>query len=91
LGGSVSRRAENTALGWEAGRIKKTSTVPFAKATDIVHFVKSSDVDPIYFETSYFSVPEEAGRRAYALSLHPMAKSSDHDSNFGDPGEPTAG
>jgi DNA end-binding protein Ku len=37
---------------------------------DIVHFVKLSDVDPIYFETAYFSVPEEAGRRTYALLLH---------------------
>jgi DNA end-binding protein Ku len=34
---------------------------------EILQFVKLSDVDPIYFETSYFSVPEEAGRRGYTL------------------------
>ena len=43
-----------------------------SKAMDILQFVKLSDVDPIYFETSYFCVPEEAGRRAYALLLDTM-------------------
>jgi DNA end-binding protein Ku len=36
---------------------------------EILQFVKLSDVDPIFFETSYFSVPEEAGRRGYTLLL----------------------
>jgi DNA end-binding protein Ku len=39
---------------------------------EISQFVKLDEVDPIYFETSYFSVPEEAGRRAYALILSTM-------------------
>jgi DNA end-binding protein Ku len=34
---------------------------------EIVQFVKLSEVDPIYFETSYFSVPDKAGERAYEL------------------------
>ena len=38
----------------------------------ILQFVKLSDVDPIFFETSYFSVPEEAGRRGYTLLLKTM-------------------
>jgi DNA end-binding protein Ku len=38
-----------------------------AKAMEILEFVKSSDVDPIYFESSYFLVPEDAGKRPYAL------------------------
>ncbi len=38
-----------------------------AKAMEILEFVKADDVDPIYFESSYFLVPEEAGRRPYAL------------------------
>jgi DNA end-binding protein Ku len=38
-----------------------------AKAMEILEFVKSADVDPIYFESSYYLVPEEAGRRPYAL------------------------
>src|SRR4029077_10340886 len=38
-----------------------------AKAMEILEFVKASDVDPIYFESSYYLLPEEAGRRPYAL------------------------
>ena len=38
-----------------------------AKAMEILEFVKASEVDPIYFESSYFLTPEEAGRRPYAL------------------------
>ena len=43
---------------------------------EIVQFVKLDEVDPIYFETSYFAVPDEAGRRAYALLLNTMKKLS---------------
>jgi len=39
---------------------------------EILQFVKLSDVDPIFFETSYFSVPEDAGRRGYTLLLETM-------------------
>jgi DNA end-binding protein Ku len=39
---------------------------------EILQFVKLGDVDPIFFETSYFSVPEEAGRRGYTLLLKTM-------------------
>jgi DNA end-binding protein Ku len=45
---------------------------PSSKAMEILQFVKLSEVDPIYFETSYFAVPEEAGKRAYALLLRTM-------------------
>src|SRR5437868_4579096 len=38
-----------------------------AKAMEILEFVKAEDIDPIYFETSYYLMPEEAGRRPYAL------------------------
>lgn len=38
-----------------------------AKAMEILEFVKAEEVDPIYFESSYYLVPEEAGRRPYAL------------------------
>jgi DNA end-binding protein Ku len=39
---------------------------------EIVQFVKLDDIDPIYYETSYYSVPEDAGRRPYALLLKTM-------------------
>ena len=38
-----------------------------AKAMEILEFVKADQVDPIYFESSYYVTPEEAGRRPYAL------------------------
>src|SRR5512140_3356741 len=38
-----------------------------AKAMEILEFVKAEEVDPIYFEASYYLTPEEAGRRPYVL------------------------
>jgi len=38
-----------------------------AKTMEIVEFVKSSEVDPVYFENSYYMAPDEAGERPYAL------------------------
>jgi DNA end-binding protein Ku len=38
-----------------------------AKAMEILEFVKADEVDPIYFDASYYLAPEEAGRRPYAL------------------------
>jgi DNA end-binding protein Ku len=43
-----------------------------SSSMEILQFVKLSDVDPIFFETSYFSVPQEAGRRGYTLLLKTM-------------------
>src|SRR5690349_4668074 len=38
-----------------------------AKAMEILEFVKADEIDPIYFESSYYLMPEEAGKRPYAL------------------------
>ena len=38
-----------------------------AKTMEILEFVKAEEIDPIYFESSYYMVPEEAGKRPYAL------------------------
>ncbi len=46
-----------------------------AKAMEILEFVKADDVDPIYFESSYFVTPEEAGRRPYALLCKALEES----------------
>ena len=43
-----------------------------SSSMEILQFVKLGDVDPIYFETSYFSVPEEEGRRGYTLLMETM-------------------
>lgn len=40
----------------------KTST-----QMEIQEFVQLAEIDPVYFETSYYVTPEEAGEKAYAL------------------------
>jgi DNA end-binding protein Ku len=42
---------------------------------EILEFVKAQGIDPIYFDASYFMVPEEAGKKAYHLLLETMRKS----------------
>src|SRR5438477_5052954 len=46
-----------------------------AKAMEILEFVKASEIDPIYFESSYYLMPEEAGRRPYALLVRALEES----------------
>src|ERR1051326_1015925 len=46
-----------------------------SKAMEILEFVAAEEVDPIYFETSYYLVPEEAGRRPYALLAKTLQES----------------
>jgi DNA end-binding protein Ku len=48
-----------------------------AKAMEILEFVKAEEVDPIYFETSYYLMPEEAGHRPYALLARALQE-TDH-------------
>jgi DNA end-binding protein Ku len=43
-----------------------------SEVMEILQFVHLDDVDPIYFQTSYYSVAEEPGRRAYGLLLQGM-------------------
>jgi DNA end-binding protein Ku len=38
----------------------------------IVEFVKLAEIDPVYFETSYYIAPDEAGEKAYALLFQAM-------------------
>ena len=37
------------------------------KAVEIIEFVKLEEIDPIYFEKSYFLAPDTGGAKAYAL------------------------
>src|SRR5260221_14148655 len=43
-----------------------------AKAMEILEFVKQEEIDPVYFESSYYLAPEEAARKPYALLSHAM-------------------
>jgi len=38
-----------------------------SETMEIVQFVKLPEVDPLYYQTSYFSVAEDPGRKAYSL------------------------
>jgi DNA end-binding protein Ku len=55
----------------EPAEIKKIEPKT-AKAMEILQFVKAEEVDPIYFESSYYLVPEEAGRRPYVLLVRAL-------------------
>jgi DNA end-binding protein Ku len=57
----------------EDEEIKKIAP-PSTDTMDILEFVRLADVDPIYFDASYYVVPEEPGRRAYSLLLETMRR-----------------
>src|SRR4029077_14955120 len=46
-----------------------------AKAMEILEFVKQEEIDPVYFESSYYLAPEEAARKPYALLVRAMKDS----------------
>ncbi len=45
------------------------------KIIELENFVDIQDINPIYYETSYYSEPEKQGRKAYALLLKALVKS----------------
>ena len=50
----------------EDEEIKKMAP-PTAKVMEILEFVKTDEVDPIYFESSFYMAPDDAGEKPYAL------------------------
>ena len=58
----------------EDEEVKKVAPAS-AKVMEILEFVKSDQVDPIYMETSYYMAPEEAGEKPYALLFEALRKS----------------
>ncbi len=46
-----------------------------AKVMEILEFVKLADVDPLYFDSSYYVAPEDAGVKAYQLLMKAMEES----------------
>lgn len=46
-----------------------------ARTMEILEFVKLGEIDPVYFDASYYLSPEEEGRKAYQLLLEAMHKS----------------
>jgi DNA end-binding protein Ku len=72
---------DELALGYEVSKdefvlvepqeLKKVQP-PSSTVMEILQFVELGDVDPIYFETSYSAVPDQAGQRAYSLLFRTM-------------------
>src|SRR5437879_24445 len=52
----------------------KAAEVETSDAIDVFHFVKATDVDPIYFERSYYVAPDSGAETVYALLLEAMRK-----------------
>jgi DNA end-binding protein Ku len=48
---------------------------PSASTMEILEFVKLQEVDPLYFDASYYVTPEEAGKKAYKLLMMAMEES----------------
>ncbi len=46
-----------------------------ARAMEILSFANASEIDPLYFDSSYFVVPEEEGRKAYLLLMKTLEDS----------------
>jgi DNA end-binding protein Ku len=46
-----------------------------ARVMEILEFVKSDDVDPIYLESSYYVAPDEGGEKPYALLFQALRES----------------
>jgi DNA end-binding protein Ku len=47
-----------------------------ARAMEILEFVKVDEIDPLYFDASYYVTPEDEGRKAYQLLLDAMEESN---------------
>ena len=52
----------------------KAAGVETSDAIDLFHFVLERDVDPIYFERSYYVAPDSGAEKVYALLLEAMHK-----------------
>jgi DNA end-binding protein Ku len=48
--------------------------VESSRAIDIVQFVDGDQIDPLYFQKSYYLVPEETGIKAYTLLRQAMSE-----------------
>jgi DNA end-binding protein Ku len=69
---------DEVALGYETDKDKFVLVEPeelkkiqpkSSREMEILQFVKAGDIDPIFLETSYYAIPDEGGKRAYALLL----------------------
>jgi DNA end-binding protein Ku len=53
----------------------RAASVEKSKSIDITEFVDATDVDPRYFETPYYVLPQKGGEKPYALLREAIRKS----------------
>ena len=46
-----------------------------ARSMEILEFVKVDEIDPLYYDASYYVTPEDEGKKAYQLLLKAMEES----------------
>jgi DNA end-binding protein Ku len=46
-----------------------------ARSMEILEFVKVDEIDPLYYDASYYVTPEDEGKKAYQLLLEAMEES----------------
>src|SRR6202167_2296728 len=56
----------------------KKITPESARSMEILAFVNESEIDPLFFDSSYFVVAEGEGKKAYALLLEAMENKDRH-------------
>jgi len=49
---------------------------PSARTMEILEFVKVEEIDPLYYDASYYVTPEDEGKKAYALLLKAMEETN---------------
>lgn len=50
----------------------KAAAPPTERQLEILEFCRADEIDPVWFESSYYLMPEPAGQRPYALLLEAM-------------------
>jgi DNA end-binding protein Ku len=75
---------EHIVKGYEVSRDKYVLITPeeldaldpkASRTIDILDFVDLEEIDPVYFDSTYYMVPEKGAGKAYALLLEAMRKS----------------
>src|SRR5579862_5126100 len=70
-GYEVEKNAYVQVTDQELKKVEPQST----DSMEISEFVKIADIDPLFYDASYFAVPETPGRKAYKLLVETMEKS----------------
>lgn len=61
----------------EDAELKKIAPAT-ATSMDILQFVKSGEIDPVFFETSYYVAPEDAASKPYTLLMTAMSETKSY-------------